>query len=74
MDASTLSSLQTFREQTVLPALSDIRDLLDEPHYNVTLASNTETGIDAVDHIVCCIKCILTKFNTKQGRKCTPVL
>jgi hypothetical protein len=52
VNLTILSRIQTFREQVLLPALSDIRELLDEPEYNVTLASNAETGINAVDHML----------------------
>jgi hypothetical protein len=49
MYPSTLSRIQDFTERSLLPAFVDIKKLLETPYKLVTIASNNETGIDAVD-------------------------
>ncbi len=49
MHPTTLTRIQDFTNHTLLPAFADIKKLLETPYKLVTIASNDETGIDAVD-------------------------
>jgi hypothetical protein len=49
MNPAPLSRIQTFREQVLLPALNNIEERLEGTQKQVIIASNAETGNDAVD-------------------------
>jgi hypothetical protein len=49
VNSATLSKIQTFREQVLLPALEDIEAKLENPQQRVAIAHNAETGIMHVD-------------------------
>jgi hypothetical protein len=49
MNPATLEKIQAFTAQVLRPAFLDIKDSLEDPERTVTLVSNTETGIEAVD-------------------------
>jgi hypothetical protein len=46
---STLTRIQDFTKHSLLPAFVSIKDLLETPDKLVVIASNAETGMDAVD-------------------------
>jgi hypothetical protein len=46
---STLTRIEDFTKHSLLPAFVSIKELLETPYKLVTIASNAETGIDAVD-------------------------
>jgi hypothetical protein len=49
MNPTPLSRIQTFREQVLLPALRDLKTLLESPEQQVVIASTAETRNHAVN-------------------------
>jgi hypothetical protein len=49
VNSATLSKIQTFREQVLLPALEDIKECLQGPQQRVLIAHDAETGIAPMD-------------------------
>jgi hypothetical protein len=52
MNPSTLTRIQTFIEDILQPAFTDLEDLLEIPGQKVIIANKPDTGIDAVDNLL----------------------
>jgi hypothetical protein len=53
MNPSTLTRIQTFIEDILQPAFNDLKELFETPEQTVTIAHKADTGVDAVDTLLC---------------------